>query len=229
MTMLSSSSPVAAMTMLGRPLDPGALEHEELGRVAVDDDVLELVLEPLEPVTALLDQCHLVTGAQQAPREVGADLSAACDQDVHRQARAGCGTAQRRAASVSASIAFEVGQTVRMPCSRVELGARRVEQPDDDALDPEPLLDDLADDDVRVVAVGGDDDRVGVLDSRAAQDRRVHAVADDEAAVPALAEPAERLLLLVDRDDVPALAPQLVRNGRADPAAADNDCLHVPA
>ena len=46
-----------------RALDPGALEHEELRRVAVDDDVLELVLEPLEPVAALLDQRHLLAGA----------------------------------------------------------------------------------------------------------------------------------------------------------------------
>src|SRR4029079_1697854 len=86
-----------------------------------------------------------------------------------------------------------------------ERSPRRVEQPNDHTLDPEPLLDHLADDDVRVVAVCGAHDGVGILDSRAAEARRVHAVADDEAAVPALAEPAERLLLLVDRDDVPAL------------------------
>ena len=210
MTMLSSSSPVTATTMLRRPLDAGPLEHEDLGRVAVDDDVLELVLEPLEPVAALLDERHLVAGAQQAAREVRADLPAACDQDVHQVFADlhGLGTSQARTASVSRSIAVEVGQTVRMPCCCVELGASRVEQPDDDAVDPEALLDDLADDDVRVVAVGGDDDGVGVLDPGAAQDGRVHAVADDEAAVPALAEAAERLLLLVDRDDVPALAAQ---------------------
>ena len=59
-----------------------------------------------------------------------------------------------------------------------------------------------------------------------AQDRRVHAVADDEAAVPALAEPAERLLLLVDGDDVPAFLAEPVRDGRADPAAPDHDRLH---
>ena len=67
-----------------RPLDPGALEHDELGRVAVDDLVLELVLEPLEAVAPLLDQRHLVPAAEQAAREVRADLAAACDQDVHQ-------------------------------------------------------------------------------------------------------------------------------------------------
>ena len=45
---------------VGRPRDAGALEHEELGRVAALHLVLELVLEPLEAVAALLDQRHLV-------------------------------------------------------------------------------------------------------------------------------------------------------------------------
>jgi hypothetical protein len=36
---------------------------------------------------------------------------------------------------------------------RIELGAGRVEQPNDNAVDVEPLLRDLADHDVRVVAV----------------------------------------------------------------------------
>src|SRR5581483_12182370 len=51
----------------------------------------------------------------------------------------------------------------------VEVGPRRVEDADDDAPDVEALLGDLADEDVRVVAVGGRDDRVGVLDPRLAQ------------------------------------------------------------
>ena len=55
----------------------------------------------------------------------------------------------------------------------------------------------------------------------------VHPVADDEAARPVLAEARERLFLLVDRRDVPAFAEQLPRDGRADPAAADHDRLHV--
>ena len=43
-----------------RPRDPGALEHEDLGRVAEQRLVLELLLEPLEAVAPLLDQRHLV-------------------------------------------------------------------------------------------------------------------------------------------------------------------------
>ena len=76
---------------------------------------------------------------------------------------------------------------------------------DDDAVDLEALLRDLADDDVRVVAVGGGDDGIGVLDARLAQQVGVHAVADDEAAAPVLAEPRERVLVLVDDGHVPAL------------------------
>ena len=56
--------------------------------------------------------------AQQRAREVRADLAAACDEDEHlaggRRA-AGGRTSQDLTASVSTSIAFEVGQTVRRP------------------------------------------------------------------------------------------------------------------
>ena len=44
--------------------------------------------------------------------------------------------------------------------------------------------------------------------------------------VQLLAEPPERVLVLVDDGHVPARALQLERDGRADPAAADHDCLH---
>src|SRR5262249_5688836 len=50
------------------------------------------------------------------------------------------------------------------PARGVEVGARRVEHADDDRRHVEELLCDLSDHDVRVVAVGGDDDGVGVLD-----------------------------------------------------------------
>ena len=68
-----------------RPGDPGALEDVDLGRVAEDHVVLELLLEPLEAVAPLLDQRHLALPVlEERPREVGADLPAACDQDVHQ-------------------------------------------------------------------------------------------------------------------------------------------------
>ena len=49
------------------------------------------------------------------------------------------------------------------PAPAVEVGAGRVEQADDDTWDIETLLRNLGDDDVGVVAAGGDDDGVGVL------------------------------------------------------------------
>ena len=43
---------------------------------------------------------------------------------------------------------------------------------------------------------------------------------------PVLAEPRERVLVLVDDRHVPALLEELERDRRADPAAADDQCLH---
>ena len=89
MMMLSSSSPVTATTTSGGPLDAGALEHEELGRVAACAPGARTrpraVSKRQRP---LLDQRHLVAGADQRAGEVRADLAAACDQDVHRLASA---------------------------------------------------------------------------------------------------------------------------------------------
>ena len=59
---------------VGRPRDPGLLEDEELGRVARLHTVLELLLEALEAVAALLDERHLVAHADEAAHEVRADL-----------------------------------------------------------------------------------------------------------------------------------------------------------
>src|SRR5205807_9736623 len=91
----------------------------------------------------------------------------------------------------------------------------------------EALLGDLADDDVGVVAVGRNDHRVGLLDSGLAQDLDVHPMAEHEAAVPVVAEPAERLFLLVDGRDVPALVHQLEGNAGADSAASNHQSIHA--
>ena len=48
------------MTMSGGRAMPALLEHEDLGRVPELYLVLELLLELLEPVGALLDHRHLV-------------------------------------------------------------------------------------------------------------------------------------------------------------------------
>ena len=98
---------------VGRSRDAGALEHEELGRVAALHLMLELLFEALEAVAALLDQRHLVAEADERPCNVGADLAAAGDDHVHQAGTAGI--AHARTASPSVSIAVFVGQTVRSP------------------------------------------------------------------------------------------------------------------
>src|SRR4029077_7703267 len=72
-----------------------------------------------------------------------------------------------------------------------------------------------------------DDDGVGLLDPGLAEDVDVHPVPDDEAARPVLAEPGQRLLVLVDRGHVPADLRQLLRNRRADTPASNDDRLHL--
>ena len=59
-----------------------------------------------------------------------------------------------------------------------------------------------------------------------AQQLDVHAVADVELACPVVAEPAERLLALVDHGHVPARGAQIERDGAADTAAPDDQDLH---
>ena len=49
---------------VGRPRDPGLLEDEDLRAVAGLDLVLELLLELLEAIAALLDERHLVAHAR---------------------------------------------------------------------------------------------------------------------------------------------------------------------
>ena len=103
---------------VGRARDACALEDEELGRVTDDRGVLELLLEVVEPVAPLLDDRHLVPDAAQRARDVRADLAAAGDEDEHQEAAAGARsglTEQDLTASVSTSIAVDVGQTVRRP------------------------------------------------------------------------------------------------------------------
>jgi hypothetical protein len=77
---------------VGRALDPRAFEHEELGCVALVHLMLELRLEHVEPDGPLLDQRHLVARPDQRPREVRADLSPACDQEIHLAERTFEGT-----------------------------------------------------------------------------------------------------------------------------------------
>ena len=215
--------------MSGGRAMPGALEHVQLGRVAALHLVLELVLEALEAVAALLDQRHLVAEAQERARDVRARPCRRRRRSTYiRRSSLRDGISQARTASVE-----RVDRRLRRadgahPARGVEVGARRVEHADDDAVDAEPLLGDLADDDVRVVAVRRDDDGVGLLDPGLAEQVDVHAVADEERAGPVVAEPRERVLVLVDDGDVPALLLELERDRRADPAAADDRVAFMP-
>src|SRR3989442_4564813 len=105
---------------------------------------------------------------------------------------------------------------------RVEVRAQRIEHPYDGAADAVALLQHLPDDDIRVVAVGGNDSGIRLRDAGAAKDVTVHAVADDEAASPA-AETVERLLLLVDARDAPTLRRELHGDCRADSAPSHDN------
>src|SRR5436190_11917732 len=112
------------------------------------------------------------------------------------------------------------------PAGRVELRTRRVEDPDHHAVDVEALLRDLPDDEVRVVAVRRDDGRIRLVDAGFAKNGEIHAVPDDEASGPVLAEARERLLVLVDDGNVPAAPLELARHARPDSTTSDNHCLH---
>ena len=69
-------------------LDAGALEHPQLGAVAVLGGVLELVLDRQVAIAALLDQRDLVALVEQLAREVQPDLAASDDDRVHQLALA---------------------------------------------------------------------------------------------------------------------------------------------
>ena len=91
----------------------------------------------------------------------------------------------------------------------------------------EALLRDLADHEVRVVAVGRDDDRVGVLDAGLAQARRrpCRGRATNRRASPrraARAPPPSRR----PRSPPSPLGELTLRDIRPDTAAADHQCLH---
>ena len=64
-------------------LDAGALEHPQLGGVAVLDGVLVLFLDHQIAWTRGLDQRHLVALDDQLAREVAPDLARADDDHVH--------------------------------------------------------------------------------------------------------------------------------------------------
>ena len=68
-------------------LDAGALEHPQLGAVAVLDGVLELLLDAQVGAAVVLDERDLLPVADELAGEVEPDLAAADDDDVHQAGR----------------------------------------------------------------------------------------------------------------------------------------------
>ena len=97
-------------------LDPGPLQHPELGGVAVEDVVLELLLDGQVAAAVALDHRHLVLLFEQLAGQVPADLSGSDDDDVHQAPVLGAaGAPASRTAVSSISIATRVGQIVFRP------------------------------------------------------------------------------------------------------------------
>ena len=226
MTRLSSSSPVTASTRSGGRLMPARSSTNS----SVASPRCTTCSNSSSSASKRSARCSISVTSWSARRSRRARFAPTLPPPQIRtyisRPRPVCGTSQARTASVDLGDRRLRRAHDPQPALAVEHGARRVEQAHDDALVGEALLRDLADDDVRVVAVGRDDDRVRVLDAGGAKHVDVHAVSEHEAAAPVLAEPRERVLLLVDRRDLPALAEQLPRDRGADAPAADDYRFH---
>ena len=226
MIRLSSSSPVTASTRSGGRAIPARSSTCDLGRVAEHatwPNSSSSCSKRSRRCSMSVTSCPISTSerATFAPT-----LPPPAMIDVH-QPRHLLGTARLARAH---GVGERRDRRLRradgaQPELRVELGARRIEHADDDAVDAVALLRHLADDEVRVVAVGRDDGRIGLGGARLLEDLLVHPVADDEAALPG-AEARERLLVLVDARHVPALLGELLRDRRADPPATDDHACH---
>ena len=115
----------------------------------------------------------------------------------------------------------------------VPFGPQRVEDAGDHGRHLVAALGDLGDDDVGVVAVGGGDEGVGVLDPGGDQSVGLEAGADGELAaevLPALVEPdlepRVRLGVLVEAGDFVPLAQHRASDGGANTATADDQDEH---
>ena len=114
---------------VGRTLDPGALEHVELGRVAAHRNRARTPPRAARvAVAALLDQRHLVAHLEQRAGDVRADLAAAGDDQVHQASvRTAAGTSQARTASTRSAIARlrRADRCAGRACRRTRRGAGR--------------------------------------------------------------------------------------------------------
>ena len=205
MRMLSSSSPVTATTQVGA-LDAGALEHPQLGAVAVLGAVLELLLDHRVAAQVGLDHRHLVTLVDQLAREVPAHLAGSHDQHVHA-------AGHPLEADLAAHGGLEQldrglgGADGLQALLGVPARPGRVQHAHHHALDVEAALGDLGDDEVGVVAVGGGDEGVGLLDPGREQRVDLERRALGEA-------PAALLPALAARRGRAARSPRRPRRGR---------------
>ena len=127
---------------------------------------------------------------EQRARDVGADLAAAGDDRVHQPARSPTGGGAAGADGLGQGRDRRLGRAdgAEARAWRRTSARRGSRTRDDDAPEAVAPLHDLADHDVRVVAVRRDDGGVRVGDPRPLEDLGVHPVPDDEAAAP-VAEP----------------------------------------
>ena len=211
-----------------RALDAGALEHPQLGGVAVLDGVLELLLDRQVAPAVLLEDGDLVALLDELPRQVPADLAGAGDDHVQTGHQASAS-----AACSSCSIAICVGQIVCSPCSAYQAARRGSSTRAIDARDAEPALGDLRHHEVGVVPVRGGDEDVRLVDPRFDQRVELERRADREATaglLPRLAEldvePLVRQRILIEHGHrVPGTQRRGGHRG-ADPARSDNEDEH---
>src|SRR4029079_13303300 len=171
MTMLSSSSPVTATTMLGGRWMPARSST----KISVASPLTTTCSNSSSNRSNLSRRCSTSVTSWPTRRRLRARFAPILPPPAIRTYMSAADLHRLRHVARPDGVRQPVDR-VRGRADRahalllVELGAGRIEQPDDDTVDAEALLDDLADHDVRVVAVGGDHARVGVLDPGAAQD-----------------------------------------------------------
>src|SRR5262249_40591443 len=149
MTMLSSSSPVAAITMLGGRWIPARSSTKS----SVASPCTTTCSNSSSSRSKRSRRCSINVTSWPARSRLRARLAPIFPPPAIRTYTSGSGRLRDGAASRGLGQHFD---RVRGRADRphallgVERGTRGVEQADDHALDPEPLLDDLADHDVRV-------------------------------------------------------------------------------
>ena len=229
--MLSSSSPVTASTSSGGR----AMPARSSTLISVASPSMATWPNSASSRSKRSRRCstqrHLVPHREQRARHVRSHLATAGNDHVHQPVTGSVGSSGRHFAGAHRLGEHRDRRLRRADGAKaatgVEVGAARVEDAHDDAPDVVALLHDLPDDDVGVVAVGGDDHRVGI--ARPPPARRivgVHPVTDDEAAASSRVRAGPSASSFSStHGHVPALARQLRGDGRTDTPATDHDAF----